>query len=176
MTVGQQIVDGIKLIGGLAGLIALGWKVFEEMKTYLRIKVEAKKDGDNYSVLTEIENANKISSKVIENAFLLISPERGDLIQAGQRIASELKINHVINSTNDFEYLTTDSSIYVDNKFAFIPLNFYYSENVDIADEKLTYRSYIDKTRFDKGQYSVRFYIYGEKRLHRSTQDLIVIS
>ena len=176
MTLGQEILSGIKLIGGLAGLVALGWKIFEELKSYLRIKVEVKTEGDNYSVLTEIENANKISSKKIDNAFILISPEKGNLIKAGKSVAERLNINEAIESTDEFKFLVSNESIYIDNRIIFIPLEFYYDENIDIADEKLTYRCFIDKTKLNKGQYSVRFYIYGEKRYHRSTQDLLVIS
>lgn len=175
MTVEQIIFEYVKIIGGLAGLIALFWNIFGERKNYLRIKVESFKDGENYTILTEVENVNKFSKKTIDNAFLIISPERSNLIKTGQRIAKELAVEKNINSTNKFAFLSSDKNIYIENKIIFIPLEYYYSENVDIADEKLTYRCYIDKTLLNKGQYSVRFYIYGGIRLHRSTQDLFII-
>jgi hypothetical protein len=102
--------------------------------------------------------------------------EDADLIDVGRRIASELNVGKDIFSTNQFEYLKAHLPIYIDKSIAFIPLDFYYSENINIGDEKLTYRCSIDDTQLTKGNYSVRFYIYGEKRYHRSTQDLLKIS
>jgi len=92
------------------------------------------------------------------------------------RISKALKTTFLINSTNDFEKLNSEKTIYLDRQIAFIPLEFYYSENIDIADEELTYRCFLDKEKLEKGQYSVRFYLFGQKRYHRSTQDLLIIN
>lgn len=170
-----DIVEGIKLIGALAGLMALGFKVYEEMVGYLKVKMQVDIKDKFYSVLTEIENTSKLRKK-IDNAFLIISPENYDLIKTGKGIAKKLKLDVKIDSTNDFENLIGKQSVYFDNQFAFIPLDFYYSENIAIGDETLTYRCSVDSTMLQPGSYSVRFYIYGENRYHRSTQDLLTIS
>jgi hypothetical protein len=47
------------------------------------------------------------------------------------------------------------------------PLPFYYEENVDVADEALSYEHVIDCEEFPVGTYGVRFYIEGRPRLHR---------
>ena len=171
-----DIVEGIKLVGGLAGLTALGFKFYEELVGYLKVKVQVDSKDKIYSILTEIENTSKWSRKKIDNAFLIISPENSDLIETGVNIAKELNLDEYIENTNDFEKLTGEQSVYFDNQTAFIPLDFYYSENIAIGDEKLTYRCSVDKTKLKSGNYSVRFYIYGEKRYHRSTQDLLTIT
>ena len=78
-----DLIEGIKLIGGLAGLTALGFKIYEELRGYVIIKVQVNEKDKMYSVLTEIENTSKWSRKKINNAFLIISPEYSDLLKAG---------------------------------------------------------------------------------------------
>jgi hypothetical protein len=165
-------------IGGLAGLITFFWKIIEEFKSYLFIKVEVKSIDSNYSVFTQVQNTNRLFSKKIHNAFLIISPEQEHLIHSGKTIAQFFKLKMSINDTNSFRNFpkAETTPVYIDKKVVFVPLNFYYSENIDIADEQLTYTSFIDKTKLNKGQYSVRFYLYGKCRYHRSTQDLLIIS
>jgi hypothetical protein len=170
------LLEGIKLVGGLAGFTALGFKIYEEVTGYLKIKVQVNSNDNIYSVLTEIENSSKLSSKKIDNAFLIISPETSDLIATGVSIARQLNVDDYIENTNDFEKLIGNQPIYFDNQFAFIPLDFYYSENIGIGDEKLTYCCSVDRTQLHAGSYSVRFYIYGGKRHLRSTQDLLTIT
>jgi hypothetical protein len=171
----SNILETIKLIGGLAGLTALGFKIFEEMNGYLKIKIEANNENDRCYVRTEIENTSKWSRKNIDNAFIIVSPGNGDLIESGQLIAQCLGIKARIENTNDFGKLISSQSIYYKEQYAFIPLDFYYSENIAIGDEKLTYCCSIDNTQLQVGCYSVRFYIYQKNRYHRSTQDLMMI-
>jgi hypothetical protein len=170
-----DILEGIKLFGGLAGFAALGFKIYEELAAYLKIKVQVKSEDGSYSVQTEIENSSKWSNKKIDNAFLIISPETSDIIATGIRIARKLNLAECIKKTNNFDRFKSEQPIYFDNQFAFIPLQFYYRENIGIGDEKLTYSCSIDMTRLQAGSYSVRFYIYCNKRYHRSTQDLLTI-
>jgi hypothetical protein len=54
---------------------------------------------------------------------------------------------------------------------------FFYSEQVAIGDEQLTYRCFIDTKNMQKGKpYSIRFFVFGKSRLHRSTQDMFVLN
>jgi len=171
----MNIIEILKIVGGLAGIIALTWKVFEEFKVFLRIKVETQNENNKYTVLTEIENTSRFFNKKINNAFVIASKEDADLIEIGKKIGENLNVNAEINCTNDFEEFQSDRALYIDKEIAFIPLEFYYSENIGIGDEKLTYRCSIDNSNFESGNYSVRFFIYGNKKYHRSTQDLIII-
>jgi len=171
----MDIIEILKLVGGFAGIIALTWKVFEEFKVFLRIRVETQKENNKYTVLTEIENTSRFFNKKINNAFLIVSKEDADLIEIGEKIGENLNVNTEINCTNVFKEFQTDQEIYIDQEIAFIPLEFYYSENIGIGDEKLTYRCSINNNNLKSGNYSVRFFIYGNKKYHRSTQDLIII-
>ena len=170
------IAEGIKLIGGLAGIIALSWKTYEEFKVYLRLRVETTKDGEQYTVLTEIENISRFSDKGINNAFLIVSPEKSELIKDANAISDNLDIDDTINYTNDFKNLKADHVIYLERNIVFIPLPFYYNENIAIGNEKLTYRCSIDSSQLESGNYSVRFFLFGKRRYLRSTQDLLIIN
>jgi hypothetical protein len=172
----DQILEAIKLIGGLAGLITFTWKIFEEYNSFIRIKIEVKKDNNNHSVLTEVENTNKIIRKHLNNAFIIVSPENSDILAVGQRIASKLDTSLTIEQTNQFESLNSNDIVYIDSEIMFIPLDFYFSENVAIGDEKMTYRCSIRSNSLNNGSYSARFFVYASGRLHRSTQDLFFIS
>jgi hypothetical protein len=79
---------------------------------------------------------------------------------------------------NNFFSLNPEKAIYFDNKYSIIPLKYYYSgvENIHIADETITYRTTLDKTKFIKGNYSVRFYINANGRYPRSSQDLFIVN
>jgi hypothetical protein len=171
----MNAIELLKIIGGFAGILALSWKIIEELKVFLRIKIEAEKNGDDYSVLTEIENTSRFFNKKIKNAFLIICKEEADLIEVGNSIAKHLNIDIKIDCTNVLNLLQPEKPIYLNNEISIIPLDFYYSENIRIGDEKLTYRCSINNENFESGNYSVRLFIYGEKRFHRSTQDLIHI-
>jgi hypothetical protein len=169
-----NLIEGIKLIGGISGLITISFKLFEEISGYLKIKVQVSQDK-NICVLTEVENTKKILKKKIENAFLIISPEDKDILEIGNIIAKELRIDKTIESTNQFELFTPENPIYINDTCAIIPLQYYFSENIHIADETLSYCCSVDKTKFSKGNYSVRFYIFCKGRYHRSTQDLLTL-
>ena len=170
----EKLIEGIKLIGGISGLISISFKLFEEISGYLKIKVQVNHDN-NICVLTEVENTKKVFKKKIENAFLIISPEDKDILEIGNIIAKELSIDKTIESTNQFELFTAQNPIYINDICALIPLHYYYSENIKVADETLNYRCSVDKSKFNKGNYSVRFYIFCKCRYHRSTQDLLTI-
>ncbi|WP_428330712.1 hypothetical protein [Mucilaginibacter sp.] len=177
----KSIISFLTTIGGFAGLITLIWKITEEFRTYLLINVEVRKVENNYTIFTEVRNINKLSKKKIENAFLIISPEKCDIIKAGQRIAQDFDLDpKSITTTNCFvkfrNYSEPDIPIYKDQEIVFIPLDFYYLENLHLADEQLTYTCFVNKEFLLKGKYSVRFYLCNENRLPRSTQDLLIIN
>ncbi|MBP6024071.1 hypothetical protein [Ferruginibacter sp.] len=171
----SNMVETIKLIGAFAGLTALGLKIFEEVMGYIQIKVSSSYLNDAYLINTEVENSSKWSRKKIDNAFLIISPENTNILKTGARITLNLNPTNTIRSTNDFKNFTSDLPIYLSGGYAFIPLDFYYSENIAIGDEKLTYSCSIDRSQLQPGSYSVRFYVFDKKRYHRSTQSLMTI-
>lgn len=175
----KDVFDILLKLAGLAGIIGFIWKLREERKTFLLIKVEAKKIGDEHTIYTQVQNVNKINEKTITNAFLIICPENYDLLTAGDEIANHLKIKQELGRTNDFISLYSEEykCHNINPELIFIPLPFYYLENIDIGDEQLTYTAYLDRKKLKQGTYSVRFYLYGDEQfLHRSTQDLLIIT
>ena len=47
----NPFIEAVKLIGGLAGLLAFGWKILELTKSYLKIRVQATNNNDEISKL-----------------------------------------------------------------------------------------------------------------------------
>jgi hypothetical protein len=135
----MEIVELIKIVGGLAGVIALVWRVFDEFGSYLRIsvKVEGPKNGW-VTALTTVENGGN-RAKDLTYAFLLLGPESEDPVKTATFIAQAAGYSGPLKFTNDLEAVRLPSPTYVDGR-AMIPLPFYFSENVAIVDETLTYR------------------------------------
>ncbi len=171
----MDIIESIKFFGGITGLITFIWKLSEEFKSYVKIRVKVLSQNKSYSVYTGIENNSKSVNKKIDNAFLIISPENSDILGIGNKIGLKLGIRETFKSTNEFSKLKHERVEYIDNQIAYLPLDFYYNENVNISDEILTFCCSIDDSQLGVGKYSVRFYVYCKGRLHRSTQDLLVI-
>ena len=94
----RQIVLLFTMVGGLAGLIAFSWQVFEGIKSYLVIKIEVKRDNDNFSIFTQVQNKNSIFKKIIGNAFLIISPENDPLKKSGNVIADYFDLGELMDS------------------------------------------------------------------------------
>jgi len=174
----MQFWDGVKLIGGLAGLVALVWRGFDEISSYLRISVEVDASQVGWATaLTTVENRG-LRAKSISWAFLLIGPEGEDPIKTVHILLGGLKVDHsAIHFTNDFFLLkkTVKHAIGLGQR-ALVPLDFYFSENVAIGDETLAYRAPINVREFPAHTpFSVRFFIGDDRRLHRSTHDCFVI-
>lgn len=173
----SSIIEIFKLVGGLSGIAALIWKFYDIRKRYIRLKIEVSQDNRGITVLTEVKNQNS-SKKKINNALLIISPENQDIIPAINEIARVDNNLNIIDYISDLYCYKPAESLYVNDEYAIIPLKYYYDgiENIHIADETLTYRSSIDNSKFIRGNYSVRFYVYCGGRYPRSSQDLLVIN
>lgn len=174
----STIIDIVGLIGGFLGIIAFVWRIIDELQSYLHLAlhVEANDQKGIVTALTTVENRGS-RRKNLDYALLLIGPEAESPLKTGREIAMFIGSNIEISSTNDLvEHLRFNEPIYTDTGRAVIPLPFFYSEQVRIADETLTYKTLIDPSKMKKGEsYAVRFFIEDEKRLHRSTQDLFVL-
>jgi len=169
-----EIGEWIKILGGFAGLVALVWRILDEFGAYLRISIEVRGPQNGWiTALTTVDNRN-IRAKNLSHAFLLVGPESEDPIETGKRIASSKDQNIPLVYTEDLQQLQFEQPVYTDER-AFIPLNFYCSENVDIGDETLSYRAPIRVREFQEGQaYSIRFFLFSKHRLHRCTHDCFI--
>jgi hypothetical protein len=169
----SDIVEIVKILGGVAGIVALVWRFIDEFGTWIRISVKVSGLSDGWiSALTMADNKGN-RPKPIEFACLLVGPEDENPVETATTLATTLDLKVLINHTNDIEMLKNASCVpFYSNGRALLPLPFYYSENIDIADETLTYRAPIDTSKLNPGvAYSVRFFIFLKGRLHRSTHD-----
>ena len=176
VVIDQTIIEGLKVAGGAAAIILLLWRILDEFGSYLRISLKVDVSDNSITALTSVENKG-YRSKNLSYAFLLITPEVESPIDTANAILNANGYNYRPANTNGFEFfreLNIFNPLY-DNDRALIPLNYYYFENIRISDETLTYRALIDRTHLQNGtHYSVRFYIFGKNRLHRSVHDCFV--
>lgn len=158
------------IIGVIPGLKALKEGRQDREKSYLHIALRVDLNGNGFpSARTEIENKS-VSKKKLGNALLLVGPEQED----PRDTMRELGIP--VCSTNDIAAHKEADTVSGSQGRAFIPLPFFYSENVQISDEKVAYRAPINTHDIPVGEpYAVRFFIYTPERLHRSTHDSFVL-
>lgn len=168
--------EALKIIGASLGVIAFAWKVWDSFASYLHIYLEKPQlERNSVTISARIENRSLFDKKVTY-AILLIGPEHEDTVTTARMIASRLGHQAQIHYTNDIESLITDKPVYEDQGRALIPLPFFYLEQIAIGDEDLSYRTYLPISKFEPDiPYSVRFFIFGRRRLHRSTQDGFII-
>ena len=179
----------IGVLGLVLGIISFGWHVLNAHRKFLHIDLEVTLDEENYvSALTRVENTSWFSKK-IGNAILLVGPVDESPIDTAKIIFEENDINADLQFTNDIAELNYPRTYTGPKGRAIIPLSFYYSfyysENIGIADERITYRESINPKKIPlHSPYSVRFFVAPKRplffflpssRLHRSTHDSFVI-
>ncbi|MEN8722122.1 MAG: hypothetical protein ABF335_04465 [Alphaproteobacteria bacterium] len=165
-----DVTEGLKIAGAALGVIAFIWRVRDEVSTFLQIDVKASVDGEgNASVLTTVENKSSFR-KYLKNAVLLVGPEAESPIDTFNQIATEYGYGPV-GSTNEIAEVDLNSKLSTNDR-VIIPLDFYYSENLAIGDECLTFRAIIPKAKLGSGKsYAVRFFLNPKRGYHRSTHD-----
>lgn len=166
----------IVLIGAIAGIVSLIWRFVDEVKSYLKIEIltEVRKEG--VSFLTKVENKGN-KAKRIDNALLLVGLYSESPIETFKKICEANSLSSTVNFTNDFEEIQFIKPMYDKDGRIFIPLPFYYIENIDIADEEISYKAFVEENIFKKHTpYSVRFFIFEKNRLHRTTHNMFIFS
>jgi hypothetical protein len=162
----------LSLIGGFAGFTTLLWRLWDVWKAFLHITVTVEPmQGARVKIRTVVENTNTIARK-IDAAFLIVGPENEGVDVTVDNLLSMSKQSAKIDTLNDM--VQTIASIVIKNPVKLvgegrmiIPLAYYYDENVDVADENLSYEQTISIGDFPRGTYSVRFYVEARPRLHR---------
>jgi hypothetical protein len=169
----------ISIVGCVLGILTFLWRLYDEFfNSYLHIDIQADQSStENITVLTRVINKG-LRKKKISYAVLVLGPQEENPAQTVAALTQHSNQSIAITHTNDIvrlKQLINDSSVYDDYGRGVIPLPFFYSEQVQIADETLTYRAFVDTINCSsKSVYSVRFYIFTEGRLHRSTHDLFI--
>ena len=153
----------------ITGFLLATYSIKSSYEKYLILSVMTKKEGDFIHIITKIENNTEIP-KDLNFAFLFISKQNKNPIE----MMNSLVIGKPkpFNYTNDFIKLKGNCESIIENENAiYIPLSFYYSENIKIGDESPTYSHVIDcnNTVLLNDVYTVRFYVFPENGYHRST-------
>lgn len=174
-------METLKFIGALLGIVAFLWKACDLLVSYLRIELQVNAEHRGaLSALTIVENKGW-KPKRIENAILLVGPYSESPTDTTNHLLATLPVDLIHNfpravrSTNEIADLKMDKPLLGTQGRQLIPLVFYYSENVDIADERIGCRAYLSDTDIPSlVPYSVRFFVVGKGRLHRSTHEMFI--
>ena len=184
----------IALVGLVAGLVSLIWRILDHFATFLQIGLVVKRDDKGLVIAqTTVQNKNaSLSAKRIHSAFLVVGPEGEDEEVFNRSRFSESRPtcgepSKVLPAklTIDYGELSEKPATVVTSR-AFLPLDFYSVENVNIADEAIGFTSSIPTKGWGVGTYSVRFVVVpaasddedsppSEEKLPRITQDLFVV-
>lgn len=159
------------VLGAATGSAALVWRFVDSMAKYLHIELRAELSHAGFlSAYTVVENRGS-REKQLWNAVILVGPEEES------PLVTMANIGIPVASTNAIAADQRRTMTVGPDGRCLIPVPFYYSENVAIADERLSYRQPIPTEGMVTGvPYSVRFFIDAPGRLHRSTHDCIVLS
>jgi len=158
-------------IGASLGFASFVWKIWDVRWGCLRIGMELIHYGEGrLRARTSVSNTRNYD-RGIENALLLIGPERENPIRTANLLLVGIGECEV-GSTNDLASRKFDGPITGEGGRMIIPLPFYYSENLKIGDEVVTASAPLPLERFEPGaSYSVRFFLLPVGRYHRSTHD-----
>ena len=159
------------VIAAAPGVISLWLWGRDRRKSYLHIEVSVDlKYEDFLTVMTVVENKG-LGRKKLKNALLLIGPEDEDPLDTVRELTGIS-----IDFTNGIVEFRIDNVKSGSDGRCLIPIDFYHSENLWIADEKMSYRVPISTQGMMRGKpYSVRFFIYTPGRPHRSTHDCFIL-
>ncbi len=168
----------LTIVGAFLGFIAFIWRIVDEFGSFLRISVTSTNERRNFFSATASLQNSGFRAKKVDFAFLLVGPEAEQPVTTANKLAAHHHLNHQSQFTNDFvsfKPLLADLPIFDHKGRALIPLPFFYSENIDVADETLSYTAPIPAAQMKKGTpCSVRFFVFSKRRLHRSTQALFL--
>ena len=176
----------ISIFGLVLGIVSIGWHIINAHRQFLHIDLNITMNAGGYiSAFTRVENKSRLN-KTIENALLLIGPEDESPIKTANLVLNQSGFDIVVGSTNDIAAIDIAESAMGPEGREIIPLPFYFSENVGIADEKIAYKASIESDDIpDDLPYSVRFFVLLSpsrfffipgRHLHRSTHDSFILS
>ena len=169
----DQTLKILSLVGGFAGFATLVWKLIDVWKSFLHIGIAIEPmGGSRVKIRTTVENTNSISRR-IDAAFLIIGPEDESVHKTVVGLLADTEHSAKFGTQNEMVRIVTSivekdyEKIVGAHGRMIVPLTYYYLENVDVADENLSYEQMVPIESFPIGTYSVRFYVEARRRLHR---------
>jgi hypothetical protein len=165
----------ITVIGGTWALRLYYVANIKNKEDFLKMYVSATNDNNVVTIKTEVKNETK-SNRKIKTAFLIITLQ-------GKNIIDEVNnnLNQQVKKTNDF-IVIKNSANYSSENFAFIKLPYYYSENLRVGNEHLSFSiagtENMNLNNLNKKIYEVRFFVYRKYNLlnpyHRCVQTCFI--
>ncbi len=170
------MLEVLKTIGAVLGTIAVGWNIASLFRAYLHIHLDLNHCGDFLLAKATVENRSS-KKKTIDNALLLVGPEDENPVETYKQLIQITGSMPTATCTNNIAGTLLAEPVDDGHGRMLIPLDFFYSENQAIADERLSYVAPFQTASFQKGvPYSVRFFVWQKKRLHRSTHSCFVLN
>jgi hypothetical protein len=161
------------LLGGLAGAITLIWRLIDVFKAYLHIELTVESlERNRVKLRTVVENTNTIAGR-LDAAFLVIGPGAEDADEIARTLFSKSDSRQKLTNLDEMVRAITDRIKHDDSPMEdgagrkIVPLPYYFVENYDVADERLSYEEILDCSSMAPGTYAARFYIEASPRLHR---------
>lgn len=171
----QYCVLLVMVIGSIFGF----YKYYQIKSEYLDLRVKTKYENNIYSIKTQVYNESGVK-KNIEYAFILITRQEINILDAINEYIHTIDQDINISYTDDLKILKkyVKTHKFANNNMCIIPLRFYYIENIQIGNESPSYTYSFENSvlNLETGIYSVRFFIYQKKGLHRSTVDSLIIT
>jgi hypothetical protein len=166
------------LTAGLAltlAVLALVLERRDRQRTYLRLSLSLERINPGLIIAhTKIDNAIA-SVRELDAVFLLLGPEDEEPMQTTNTVLSHTDgVGPACCPIDLRRCLPTSPTGGADGIRRMLPLPYYTAENINVADELLTYSHSIDVSELPAGPYSVRMYVYGKQRLYRLVQALII--
>jgi hypothetical protein len=156
------------VIIAFVGVYLYVYKNRDEELNYLELGLEVIHEEEYLKVRTELSNPTDFDRDVY-SAFLIISKSGSPILDI---VNSEFQYN--FTDTNSLIGLK-DKSIHLKENFAFIPLKYYFQENVRVGNEKLIYEVPIKSRRNTNNElnfFDVRFFVFRDRKdlntYHRS--------
>jgi uncharacterized protein YxeA len=153
-------------------------QLIKRRKHYLEILIDIKTSKPFYSIKTQVLNKSG-DNKDISFAFLLITKQNSNIIYCANKVLNHLKANIKFNCSNDFVHFLNiiNEPFFLENQIGIIPLDFFYSENIQIGNESPAYTFTFnnDTICLENDIYSVRFFVFPKDGYHRSTVESLII-
>jgi hypothetical protein len=94
------MLEALKIIGSILGIIAFGWKISDLFAAYLHIRLDLKTQKKVIFAKVTVENKGSLKKR-IDNALLLIGPEDENPIETFNQLATTSEISVNATCTND---------------------------------------------------------------------------
>lgn len=165
------------------GIIALVWRAYDELSAYLKIDIRVKACEKEWLLLRCVVRNDGRRTRELKWACILVGPESESPLCTVKSLLPILQEKFCVPQQTEIMYLNDlvkleglrDPVFLTTAGRGLLPLPFFYSENVAISDETVSYEVPIPIGGFPSNQpYSARLFLFPKSRLHRTSQACFV--